>query len=248
MTTETVLVSDERFMQRYSLITGTCCCCCCTCYIDSWRTLIITELAAARCQPNRDRSVFDRLNIWCWMTGALCRLSLKPKSLLSLSSTSNFRDPLHIFGNSLHVAYASMHIAFASAPSVPVFCSPLNTSSNSVTRNYCCRGREVTLWFMDTLKFYANFNSAITGTNPYYWALSDPRRVIIVYYAISGYAELLIRRTLTKPSGPMLMRLTLANKRPGTFGWWGAVDVINLHNRIICDGPIRKKEFRDVIK
>jgi len=134
---------------------------------------------------------------WCWMTGALCRLSLKPKSLLSLSSTSNFRDPLHIFGNSLHGAYASMHIAFASAPSVPVFCSPLNTSSNSVTRNYCCRGREVTLWFMDTLKFYANFNSAITGTNPYYWALSDPRRVIIVYYAISGYAELLIRRTLT---------------------------------------------------
>ena len=39
-----------------------------------------------------------------------------------------------------------------SAPSLPIFCCRLKTfSSNSVTRNYCCRAREVTLSFMDTL-------------------------------------------------------------------------------------------------
>ena len=71
-------------------------------------------------------------------------LFLVPASL-NYTATEHFQSPLYGSG----AVFRSISHLLRHFPSSEV--AWRHTSSNSVTRNYCCRVREMTLTFMDTL-------------------------------------------------------------------------------------------------
>ena len=75
-----------------------------------------------------------------------------PRTRLLTTAAEFFQSPLYGSGTVLRsISHLLRHF-----PSSAV--ARRHASSNSVTRNYCCRAREVTLSFMDTL-------IALTTTN-----------------------------------------------------------------------------------
>jgi len=80
----------------------------------------------------------SKASAFCFVSRTVCSpyptLNLRRPSFCSRRSGTVFRSISHLLRHLLSSALAWRH-----------------TSSNSVTRNYCCRAREVTLSFMDML-------------------------------------------------------------------------------------------------